>query len=86
MAHGPACPGRRLLMQKAFSRNDNLLRLSEHVKEQTGAMNIYSGVMAFFRNAAGHNLVDSYTSEDALRFVVFVDLLLAMVGRASTEV
>ena len=74
------------LMQRAFSPNNYLLRLSENDKEQLGAMNIYSGVMAFFRNAAGHNLVDSYTSEDALRFVVFVDLLLAMVGRASTEV
>jgi uncharacterized protein (TIGR02391 family) len=74
------------LMQKAFSPNKNLLRLSEHDKEQLGAMNIYSGVMAFFRNAAGHNLVDTYSQEDALRFVVFVDLLLAMVGRASTEV
>jgi uncharacterized protein (TIGR02391 family) len=74
------------LMQKAFSPNNNLLRLSEHDKEQIGAMNIYSGVMAFFRNDAGHNLIDTYTQEDALRFVVFVDLLLAMVGRASTEI
>jgi hypothetical protein len=30
-------------------------------------------------------LGDSYTLEHALRFVVFVDLLLAMVDRASTE-
>ena len=74
------------LMQKAFSPNNNLLQLSEHDKEQLGAMHIYSGVMAFFRNAAGHNIIDTYSQEDALRFVVFVDLLLAMVGRASTEV
>jgi uncharacterized protein (TIGR02391 family) len=74
------------LMQKAFSPNKNLLRLSAHDQEQLGAMNIYSGVMAFFRNAAGHNLIDTYSQEDALRFVVFVDLLLGMVGRASTEV
>jgi len=39
--------------------------------------------MAFFRNAAGHNLIDSYTQEDALRFVVFVDLLLAMISKVS---
>jgi uncharacterized protein (TIGR02391 family) len=73
------------LMQKAFSPNNNLLRLSEHDREQLGAMNIYSGVMAFFRNAAGHNLIDTYSQEDALRFVVFVDLLLAMVGRISDQ-
>jgi hypothetical protein len=46
-------------------------------------MQIYRGVMAFFRNAAGHNVIDSYTQEDALRFVVFVDLLLTMVGRVA---
>ena len=72
------------LMQKAFGKN-GLLRLSEQDQEQVGAMQIYSGVMAFFRNAAGHNVVDSYTPEDALRFVVFVDLLLGMVDRAIPE-
>jgi uncharacterized protein (TIGR02391 family) len=69
------------LMQMAFGKNGPL-RLSEHDQEQVGAMQIYSGVMAFFRNAAGHNVVDSYTQDDALRFVVLVDLLLAMVGKA----
>jgi uncharacterized protein (TIGR02391 family) len=71
------------LMQKAFSPNNNLLRLSDHDQEQVGAMQIYSGVMAFFRNEAGHNLIETYGQEDALRFVVFVDLLLAMVRRAT---
>lgn len=73
------------LMEMTFGKN-GLLRLSDEDQEQIGAMQVYRGVMAFFRNAAGHNLIDSYTQEDALRFVVFVDLLLAMVGRASTEV
>ena len=74
------------LMERAFSPKNGLLGLSEHDQEQVGAMQVYRGVMAFFRNPAGHNLVDSYTQEDALRFVVFVDLLLGMVGRASTEI
>jgi uncharacterized protein (TIGR02391 family) len=73
------------LMQRAFSPNNDLLRLSENDKEQTGAMNIYSGVMAYFRNAAGHHLIDTYSQEEALRFVVFVDLLLGMVGRVSDQ-
>src|SRR3712207_8661177 len=34
---------------------------------------------------SGHNVVDSYTQDDALRFVVLVDLLLAMVGKALRE-
>lgn len=74
------------LMEQSFGPNKGLLRLSDDDKEQRGAMELYRGVMAFFRNAAGHNVIDSYSQEDALRFVVFVDLLLAMVGRASTEV
>jgi uncharacterized protein (TIGR02391 family) len=60
------------LMQKAFGKNGPL-RLSERDREQVGAMQIYSGVMAFFRNAAGHNVVDSYTQDDALRFLVLAD-------------
>ncbi len=73
------------LMEQAFSPKKGPLRLSEHEKEQVGAMQIYRGVMAFFRNAAGHNLVESYTQEDALRFVVFVDLLLGMVGKVAEQ-
>jgi len=72
------------LMRKVFGKNGPL-QLSEHDQEQLSAMQMYSGVMAFFRNAAGHNLIDTYSQEDALRFVVFIDLLLGMVGRASTE-
>ena len=68
------------LMERAFGKNGTL-RLSDEDQEQLGAMQVYRGIMAFFRNAAGHNVTDSYTQEDALRFVVFVDLLLAMVGK-----
>lgn len=70
------------LMEHAFSPKHGLLRLSEHDQEQVGAMQIYRGVMAFFRNAAGHNLIETYDQEDALRFVVLVDLLLATVDKA----
>jgi hypothetical protein len=73
------------LMQKAFSPNKNLLRFGEHDQEQVGAMNIYGGVMAFVRNDAGHNIIDTYSQEDALRFVVFVDLHLGMVGKISDQ-
>lgn len=74
------------LMERAFGPKSGLLQLSDEDQEQLGAMQAYRGVMAFFRNAAGHNLIDSYTQEDALRFVVFVDLLLTMVGKVSESV
>jgi uncharacterized protein (TIGR02391 family) len=72
------------LMERAFGKNGPL-RLSDEDQEQIGAMQVYRGVMAFFRNAAGHNIIDTYSQEDALRFVVFVDLLLAMVGKISDQ-
>jgi uncharacterized protein (TIGR02391 family) len=73
------------LMEQTFGPNRGLLRLSDDDKEQRGAMELYRGVMAFFRNAAGHNLINTYSQEDALRFVVFVDLLLGMVGKISDQ-
>lgn len=73
------------LMERAFGPKSGLLRLSDEDQEQLGAMHVYRGVMAFFRNAAGHNLIDSYTQEEALRFVVFVDLLLSMVGKVTGQ-
>jgi uncharacterized protein (TIGR02391 family) len=71
------------LMEQAFSPNKGPLRLSDHDQEQLGAMQTYRGVMAFFRNAAGHNLIEAYDQEEALRFVVLVDLLLATLSKVS---
>jgi uncharacterized protein Ymh len=66
------------LMERAFEKNGPL-RLSDENQEQIRAKQVYRGVMTFFRNAAGHNVTDSYTQEDALRFAVLADLFLAMV-------
>jgi hypothetical protein len=46
-------------------------------------MELYRGVIAFFRNVAGHHLTDTYTQDDALRFVAWIDLLLKMVAEVS---
>lgn len=83
--HRATAQRRESLMERAFGLKSGLLRLSEEDQEQLGAMQIYRGVMAFFRNAAGHNLIETYDQEDALRFVVFVDLLLAMVGKVAGD-
>ena len=71
------------LIEQALGPKSGLLRVREEDQEQLGAMQIYRGVIAFFRNAAGHNLIDCYTQEDAPRFVVFVGLLLTMAGQVS---
>lgn len=74
------------LMEMAFSPKGGPLQLSDHEQEQLGFMLIYKGIMAAYRNSAGHNIVDSYTQEDALRFVGTIDLLLDMVGRVVQQV
>jgi len=73
------------LMEKAFGVKGGRLKCSANDQEQLGAMQIYRGVMAFFRNAAGHNIADTYRQEDALRFVAMIDLLLnlSLVGQAA---
>ncbi|MEK6225589.1 MAG: TIGR02391 family protein [Chloroflexota bacterium] len=70
------------LMEYAFGAADPRLRLSLNQREQLGAMQLYAGVMAFFRNPTGHSLKDTYTREDAVRFVAMVDLLLQIIARA----
>lgn len=73
------------VMQTAFSPNKpNALRISKDDQEQTGAMNIYAGVMGLFRNQGGHRLTTDVTRSDALRFVVMLDLLLSMVEKAAS--
>ena len=73
------------LMEQAFSPKNGPLKLSDLEQEQLGAMQVFRGMMAYFRNSAGHNLIETYTQEDALRFVAWVDLLLEMVARASSQ-
>jgi uncharacterized protein (TIGR02391 family) len=70
------------LMVQAFGQNAPRLIFSNENSEQQGAMNIYHGIMGFFRNAAGHRVVPDFSQEDALRFVAFIDLLLDMVAKA----
>jgi len=66
------------LMEKAFSPKNPVLRFSELEQEQLGIMQLYRGTIAFFRNTTGHHLINTYTQDDALRFVAWVDLLLSM--------
>lgn len=70
------------LMEQAFSPKNPLLRLSDIEQERLGAMQLYRGMMAFYRNAAGHHLIETYTQEEAFRFVAWVDLLLSMLSKA----
>lgn len=71
------------VMEQAFSPKGGPLQLSSDPNEQRGAMELFRGVSAFFRNVVGHHVADTYTLDDALRFVAWVDLLLGMVDELS---
>ncbi|OLC59757.1 MAG: TIGR02391 family protein [Ktedonobacter sp. 13_1_40CM_4_52_4] len=66
------------LMEMAFGPKGGQLKFSAIDQEQRGVMELYRGVMAFFRNTTGHHIIDTYAQDDALRFVVWIDLLLTM--------
>lgn len=69
------------LMQTVFSPKDPLLRLSDMEEEQRGAMFLYAGVMKFYRNSAGHNIIGTVGELDALQVVGFVDALLGLLEK-----
>lgn len=73
------------LMGAAFSARAPRLRLSTDEREQRGAMEIYRGLMALLRNRTGHRIVNTYSREDAQRFVALVDFLLTLVSKAQLE-
>ena len=73
------------LMEHAFSQKRPRLRLSLDDNEQRGAMDLYRGTIAFFRNIAGHRITEMYSREDAQCFVLWVDLLLKMMKLSITN-
>ena len=72
------------LMEQAFSPKAPKLKLSGIEAEQVGAMQLYRGLMAYHRNPAGHHVMDEFAAEEALRIVVWVDHLLALIAKALT--
>ncbi len=54
--------------------------VSSEKDEQQGFFSICHGVMLAFRNKAHHNLSNTFTQADALKFCAFIDALLAVIG------
>jgi uncharacterized protein (TIGR02391 family) len=69
------------VMQKAFGTSGPLQLRSER-NEQVGAMQLYSGIIAFVRNVAGHHLSNTDTAVETIQIIVFIDWLLSLVTRA----
>jgi hypothetical protein len=77
------------LMQQAFKREGGSFRWAEDDNEQRGVMFLYAGAMAAMRNPMSHRnpdperdrFLDDLDATTAMRFIVFVDLLLKMLAR-----
>jgi uncharacterized protein (TIGR02391 family) len=83
VATGSKIPGAVSLVRAAFDVDKGMLRLSTERSEQAAAGHLFAGTMGLFRNQSGHQLIHvSY--EDAVRYVVMVDLLLSLVARATS--
>lgn len=69
------------LMEQAFSPKSPALRLSPLEPEQLGALQMYRGLMAFYRNASGHRVRDDLGRDEALRIVAWIDHLLLLINK-----
>jgi len=60
-------------MELAFSPRIRSSLSAVLSKNNAASMELYRGTIAFFRNTTGHHLIDTYTQDDALRFVAWID-------------
>lgn len=72
------------LMEHAFGDGRPLV-LTDMPAEQVGAMQMFRGLVAFYRNPSGHRIRDDVDRERAIRVVVWIDHLLGLVELARTR-
>jgi uncharacterized protein (TIGR02391 family) len=69
------------LMKFAFGKPVQL-RLSDDDNEQLGALEMFTGLMTYYRNPAAHRIRDDLDKREVIRIVTWIDHLLTLVGRA----
>ena len=70
------------LMKFAFGGEAPPLRLSGDASEQRGALEMYAGLMSYYRNPAAHRIRDDLDKKEVMRIVSWIDHLLTLIGRA----
>jgi uncharacterized protein (TIGR02391 family) len=71
-------------MAKAFKPNDGALAdVSADTNEQQAVMNLFQGAIGAFRNPSSHRYVEYDDVHEAAEIILFADLLLRIVDRAS---
>jgi uncharacterized protein (TIGR02391 family) len=68
------------LMRWAFEGPTPRIPLAAHPTEQWGALNVYRGIAAFYRNGTAHRVrAEDFDPEEAARIVSWVDHLLGLI-------
>lgn len=70
------------LMEFAFGEPTPALRLSTDTREQTGARNMFAGLMGFYRNRAIHEVRRDLDQRAAQQIVLWIDHLLTLLEEA----
>lgn len=72
------------LVAKAISpkRDKAILKIGKDNAEQQGFFEIYHGIVLAFRDTVHHELIDSLSRTDALKFCAFIDILLGLLERS----
>lgn len=75
------------LVNAAIKSDPNIsrLRLSDTPSEQEGYANVVRGLMLALRNETNHNIIHTFSREDALSICGFIDRLLRLVDNALVQ-
>jgi len=73
------------LMSKAFSGNSPVLKISDHLEEQVGFMNLFQGAMKAIRNQYAHDTIEPETEQIALEWLAYASALFRLVDAAKSE-
>jgi hypothetical protein len=70
------------LMTEAFRTQTGRLVVSSVEAEQEGVHQLFRGIIGFLKNPPSHRIITTYTREQAVAVVEFVDFLLGILGTA----
>jgi integrase len=73
------------LMRWAFDGDPARLALTDDKKAQTGALEMYRGLWAYYRNPTAHRVRDDLDRNEVLRVVSWIDHLLWLIDQSASS-
>jgi hypothetical protein len=69
-------------MQKVFSKNNPILKVSDNEDEQLGFMWLFSGSVMAIRNPKAHSLIEQNNPERTLEWLAFASVLFKILDES----